>query len=211
MKGHFSYVPYHYVLAACVLIFIHSLVTILYYLLPVDSLNRKFIPGMEESILTRLVRKEQIVDVSNRTALFCQDFSKMIEFTLDAFLFFMLLISCIIASVAIEESVAMPFAMEFSGIDIYYSLKTFCTTFSQSTPHCIESNPVPIIRGALAMAWLALFSFGFALQVSLRSFLRQRQKRDGYLFSLDESSSVSSATRDVANKRVASSEEGITV
>jgi hypothetical protein len=209
MEGHFSYVPYHYVLASCVLIFIHSLVTILYYLLPVDSLNRKYIPGMEDSILTRLVRKEQIVDVSHRTAMFCLDFSKMIEFSLDAFLFFMLFISCVLGSAAIEESVAMPSAMEFSGIDIYYSLKSFSTTFSLSTPQCIESNPVPVIRGSLAMAWLALFAFGFALQVSLRSFLRQRQKRDGYLFSLDES--ISSSNRDLVREKVASGDEGITV
>ena len=95
-------------LASCVLIFVHSLVTILYYLLPVDSLNRKYIPGMEDSILTRIVRKDQIIDASNRTAMFCQDFSKMIEFTVDAFLFFMLLIACIMASSSIEALVSMP-------------------------------------------------------------------------------------------------------
>lgn len=181
-------------LASCVLIFVHSLVTILYYLLPVDSLNRKYIPGMEDSILTRIVRKEQIVNASNRTAVFCQDFSKMIEFTVDAFLFFMLLIACIMGSSSIEALVSMPSAMEFAGIDIYYSLKSFSITFSQSSPQCISTNPVPIIRGSLSMAWLALFSFGFALQVSLRSFLRQRQKREGFLFSLDESNASRDAT-----------------
>lgn len=193
------------------MIFVHSLVTILYYLLPLDSLNRKYIPGMENSVLTRFVRKEQIVDATNRSAIFCKDFSKMIEFTIDAFLFFMLFFSCILASAAIEDSVAMPSAMEFSGIDIYYSLKSFCTTFSLSDPQCIGANPVPVIRGALAMAWLALFAFGFTLQVSLRSFLRQRQNRDGYLFSLDMSDSSAARDMSVGKKMVLSSDQGITV
>lgn len=195
IKGHFSFVPYQYVLASCVLIFVHSLMTISYYLLPVDSLNRKYIPGMEDSILTRIVRRERLVEARNQTAVFCQDFSKMIEFTVDAFLFLMLLIACISASSAIDELVAMASTMEFAGIDIYYSLKSFSETFSLSTPVCIQANPVPIIRGALAVSWLALFAFGFALQVSMRSFLRQRHKREGFLFSLDESS-TSSGTRD---------------
>lgn len=170
-------------------------------------MNRKYIPGMENSILTRLIQKEQIIDYSNKTAVFCHDFSKMIEFSVDAILFFMLMISCIMASSAIEKSVAMSSAAEFGGIDIYYSLKSFCTTFSRSSPQCIESNPVPVIRGSVAMAWLALFAFGFALQVSLRSFLRQRLKREGYLFTLDESST----SRVVSDKQKTSSDEGITV
>lgn len=197
-------------LASCVLIFLHSVITILYYLLPVDSLNRKYIPGMEDSILTRLVRKEQLVNASNKTAAFCQDFSKMIEFSVDAFLFFMLLIACISAASALEDLVAMPSAMEFAGIDIYYSLVSFCATFSLSEPQCIQRNPVPLIRGSLAMAWLALFAFGFALQVSLRSFLRQRQRREGFLFSLDDSS-TSSMPKDRRDQALSNSDNAITV
>ena len=46
VNGNFDYVPYNYVLASCVLTFTHSLVVLCYYLLPVDSSDRKYVPGI---------------------------------------------------------------------------------------------------------------------------------------------------------------------
>ena len=45
LVGSFDMSPYQLLVVAGVLIYIHTLVTSLYYLLPVDDENQKYIPG----------------------------------------------------------------------------------------------------------------------------------------------------------------------
>lgn len=57
----FTLRPYAYVLAVGVMVFVHSVVVALYYLLPVDNQGRKYIPGLEDSrLLLCCVPKESI-------------------------------------------------------------------------------------------------------------------------------------------------------
>ena len=44
--GAFNMRPYQFVIGAGVLIYIHTMVTSMYYLLPVDDDNQKYIPGI---------------------------------------------------------------------------------------------------------------------------------------------------------------------
>ena len=50
-KGEFSYVSFHYIIALCAIIFLHNALWILYYILPVDSSERKYVPGNVWNIL----------------------------------------------------------------------------------------------------------------------------------------------------------------
>jgi len=50
-RGSFNMRPYQFVIGMGVLIYIHTLITSMYYLLPVDDDNQKYIPGMQSNIL----------------------------------------------------------------------------------------------------------------------------------------------------------------
>lgn len=45
MGGSFNMRPYQFVIGAGVLIYIHTMITSMYYLLPVDNDNQKYLPG----------------------------------------------------------------------------------------------------------------------------------------------------------------------
>jgi hypothetical protein len=62
----FTLRPYAYVLAVGVLVFVHSVVVALYYLLPVDALGRKYIPGLANSPLRCIMSKENIAYMSEK-------------------------------------------------------------------------------------------------------------------------------------------------
>lgn len=62
----FTLMPYQYVLAAGVLVFVHSVVVALFYLLPVDPQGRKYIPGLVNSPLRCCMSQENIAHFSER-------------------------------------------------------------------------------------------------------------------------------------------------
>ena len=49
-EGHFNMRPYQFVIVVGVLIFIHTLITSMYYLLPVNEENEKYIPGLRNFV-----------------------------------------------------------------------------------------------------------------------------------------------------------------
>jgi hypothetical protein len=71
MNGSFNMRPYQFVVGAGVLIYIHTLVTSMYYLLPVDENNQKYVPGLRTFMETWIDNAEQTDEIMNRYV--CKD------------------------------------------------------------------------------------------------------------------------------------------
>lgn len=61
-SGSFNMRPYQFVIGAGVLIYIHTLITSMYYLLPVDDNNEKYIPGLRDFVSLLLNDAEHTED-----------------------------------------------------------------------------------------------------------------------------------------------------
>ena len=58
--------PYQFVIGAGVLIYIHTLITSMYYLLPVDDNNEKYVPGLRDIVSLLLNDVDQTEDCMTR-------------------------------------------------------------------------------------------------------------------------------------------------
>ena len=58
--------PYQFVIGAGVLIYIHTLITSMYYLLPVDDNNEKYVPGLRDLVSLLLNDVDQTEDCMTR-------------------------------------------------------------------------------------------------------------------------------------------------
>jgi hypothetical protein len=162
--------PYQALIAFAVLVYVHSLLFVVYYLLPTDPVDgHKYIPGLDiafEKASFGRVSGTQVKTHSTTVSSFCRNFSKYIEAIVDAALLFMLGLTCLICSITIDRGARF----DFSGTVQYYTISTFYNTFSHTIPACVDdSSTGDKIRASLAMCYLALFFMSLTLIVSVKS------------------------------------------
>lgn len=170
-SGQFSFIPFQYMIAVMSFLFVHSVLFTGYYLLPVDSSDKKYIPGLEW-ILSSCLNSNDVSSASTRSSEFMKAHSKFIEFCVDGGLLAMAIITNIIAAAAIEAPT--PFSDE-NSFYTYYSISTFYATFDSTNPSCLTDSFLPKLRAGIAMSFLATIALGLAFQVSCRSYLMERQ------------------------------------
>jgi len=170
-QGRFSFIPYQYVLAVTVVMFVYCSLVVGYYLLPLNSAGVKYIPGLSE-ILVRFLNPVEVVEGSNRASSFLRRYAISVESLGDGALLLFGLVSFVIAAVSIDEPI------EFgNGKDAtFFSLSTFVSTFMNTNPVCVNNNIVSLLRGGLAMAFLSFVSLALCFQVSARSLYLENHK-----------------------------------
>lgn len=169
VSGSFDMSPYQALIAFSVLVYIHSLLFVVYYLLPMDSDGNKHIPGLDvlfERISMGRVSGNQVKTHSTMVSSFCKSFSKYIEALVDALLLLMLGLTCLICSISVDRGTKF----DFSGTIQYYTISTFYMTFSRTIPECVsDASTGDKIRASLAMCYLTLFVMSLTLIVSIKS------------------------------------------
>ena len=60
---------------------------------------------------------------------------------------------------------------------IYYSLRSFVDTYSNTSPVCLEDEPITKIQVSIACLFFAAVVFVCALQITLRSLYLERYKK----------------------------------
>ena len=167
--GTFDYRPYQLSIAAGSLVFIHSFLFTIYYLLPIDpGTGHKYVPGIDE-IFQQCINPDDTRLTVNRVASFCKTHSKFIELFIDATLLTFLLIVVLIASIILERG--QRFEFPTSPSTVWYTVGTWYKTFSHTSPQCVpDEDPAQKIRASLAMLYLTALVLVFTLQVSYKSF-----------------------------------------
>lgn len=99
-SGDFSYDAYKLVIAVGSLTFIHSLIFVLYYILPNNDSGQKHIPGLE-NLFERCIQRSNVTHGVSQTAWFCKEYSKTMELVIDACLLLLALIACIFGAVEV--------------------------------------------------------------------------------------------------------------
>jgi hypothetical protein len=181
IDGSFDFRPYQLCIAAAVLVYLHSLIFTLYYILPLDENSHKFIPGLE-ALFASCNRGEQLKYVCQRISEFLKAFSKFIEMIGDGLLLIITLTACIIASIVIERGSRFEFTSPGATDDgtptiEYYTVGTFFSTFEHTSPVCINEDPSSKIRASIAMLYFTMFMVFLSLQVSVRSFRQEMRLR----------------------------------
>eukprot|EP00596_Hydrurales_sp_CCMP1899_P006877 CAMPEP_0119035080 /NCGR_PEP_ID=MMETSP1177-20130426/2050_1 /TAXON_ID=2985 /ORGANISM="Ochromonas sp, Strain CCMP1899" /LENGTH=400 /DNA_ID=CAMNT_0006992977 /DNA_START=112 /DNA_END=1314 /DNA_ORIENTATION=+ len=175
LSGVFDYRPYQLVIAVTALTYAYSLITTIFYVLPMDDDNRKFIPGLE-SLFTLCLGDERAKDIIHMAGSFLKTSVKAIEMVMDIMFVIFVFVVCIIASIVLERGARFDLG---NGDITYYTVGTFFSTYAHTYPVCVNEDPSPKIRAALAMAYITLFILVLCSQVSFRSFryeLRLREK-----------------------------------
>lgn len=175
--GSFDFTSFQCALAVAILIFIHSVLWVAYYVLPVDANGHKHVPLLEKLFEPCSIDANEVNRHSSRVSLFCRVYSKLIECVIDAGLLFMNLIVVVIASIQVEQGRKFDFG---AGVEYFFTLGTFWQTFEATTPECVvKDDPTQKIRAALAMLYLCLFIQVLTLLVSLRSYGKEAVLRSG--------------------------------
>lgn len=175
--GSFDFTSFQCALAVAILIFIHSVLWVAYYVLPVDANGHKHVPLLEKLFEPCSIDANEVNRHSSRVSLFCRVYSKLIECVVDAGLLFMNLIVVVIASIQVEQGRKFDFG---AGVEYFFTLGTFWQTFEATSPECVvKDDPTQKIRAALAMLYLCLFVQVLTLLVSLRSYGKEVVLRSG--------------------------------
>lgn len=114
ISGSFNLRPFRACIAAASCVFIFNILFNVYYLLPVDSSNHKFVPGLQTCVEWFHVRfgsdeitisnsRAIVSDGTTKVASFCKVFSKMIEVILDSSLTVFTLLVCLSSSIILER------------------------------------------------------------------------------------------------------------
>lgn len=179
ITGNFDFTPFQTTLAAAVLIFVHSFLFSIYYVLPVDTNGQKHIPYLERVFEPCSISSTDVHSYSSRVAIFCKARSKAIEAMADLALLAFNLIVVVIASILVERGSKFGFGV---GVEVWYTIGTFYLTFEHSVPQCVgDSDPSSRIRGSLAMSYICLFFQVLTAMVSIRSFLKESRLRSSSL------------------------------
>lgn len=176
-EGSFSFVSFHYIIALCVIIFLHNTLWIAYYLLPVDTADRKYVPGLR-SLFDPCLNPSDVTTYGQRLGEFFNLYSKSLEPILDGGFLSMIFVASILASIALERGEIFYNRHDPDDIDPYFSYATYMKTFDNEDG-CLEGNPVSLVKAALAMSFLCMFCLAFTFQVTFRSFLLERKRRGG--------------------------------
>jgi len=188
VQGSFNMRPYQLVIAVGVLVYIHCLLTAMYYLLPVNREGVKYVPGLTwglqqiirsgplESAQQRMNATREVMNTVYDTM---RKFSKLSEVFFDALYVLLLLVAVLMAAVYIEQPTRFYIYDPAHGHNDgtpeieYYSIGTFYATYSSETPECLHDDPLPRMRASLAMLFFTLAALSLCLQISYRSFRRE--------------------------------------
>lgn len=176
ITGHFDFRAYQIVLSMAVIVYLHTLFFLFYYLLPTDENNHKFIPGLNlllDACLSIPVRSN-LNSFTRRCLDYCATCSRFLEMLSDIVITTAAMTATILASVVLERGVRFDFR---DGNVTYYTLETFSTTFQQTYPVCVDEDPTPKIRASLAMLYLAIFIMIYTTQITIRKFRAQWNSR----------------------------------
>ena len=185
IQGSFNLRPFRACIAAASCVFVFNILFNTYYLLPVDSSNHKYVPGLQTLVeffhlkigsdeITISNSRAIVSDGTTKVASFCKVFSKMIEVILDVTLTVFTLLVCLSSSIILERGRRFDMG---DGSIIYYTIGTFYETFEKTSPLCVNQSPTSKIRGGLAMLYLCLFSLVMTVQVSLRSYIHESKTK----------------------------------
>lgn len=175
--GHFNYVSYQYIIALCVIIFLHNALWIVYYILPVDTVHRKYVPGMRK-VFDSFLNPSDVTTYGQRLSDFFNLYSKSLEPIMDGGFLAMLSLGSLIAAMNLEKG--FKFYTQNNALEVYFSMVSFMNTFGD-VEGCLSGSPVGLVRASLAMSFFGVFCLAFTFQVTFRSFLleRKRQKLTG--------------------------------
>mmetsp|Transcript_8052 Transcript_8052/g.13652 ORF Transcript_8052/g.13652 Transcript_8052/m.13652 type:complete len:405 (-) Transcript_8052:1963-3177(-) len=174
-EGEFSFVSFQYIIALCVIIFLHNALWILYYVLPVDTADRKYVPGMR-SMFDSFLNPSDVTSYGQKLGDFFHLYSKSLEPILDGGFLMMITLASIIAAMNLEHGVIFYNTYEADALRPYFSIASFMETFDK-TGNCLNSNPAGLVRASLTMSFLATFCLAFTFQVTFRSFLLERKRQ----------------------------------
>lgn len=191
LSGSFSMAPYQLVIVAAAFEYAHSLLFTIFYILPVDENNQKFIPGMERAIGMCLGNGRRVKDSLHCLSSFCKLYVKIVEMVLDIMFLLAILVICLIASIALERGAMFDLG---NGDITFFTIGTFYSTYGHTYPVCVGDDPSSKIRGALATMYMALFVLALATQVSIRSFRYEMRLR---LKTIQEASINLNSTRSM--------------
>eukprot|EP01032_Pedospumella_encystans_P014832 gene14832-17010_t len=166
-SGSFNMRPYQFVIGAGVLIYIHTLITSMYYLLPVDDNNEKYVPGLRDLVSLLLNDVDQTEDCMTSMSAVARTLSRALEFVADFCLVVLSLVAFIIAAITVDQ----PIKFQHDYIElVYFNLQSYYETATHTYPQCTSSeDPVPMIRASLAMLFFAIIVMFVCLQVSYRA------------------------------------------
>lgn len=168
ISGYFDYDPFEAVIAAGVLVYLNSIFFLIYYILPVDANNHKYIPGLE-NIFEKCFNRDQILTSVLCVSSFCKNYSKFVEVVHDGILLVIVVVICLVTSILIERGSRFDFGIHNNMGVQYYTIETFFNTFSHTSPMCVDSSPAPLIRAALSMLYIDLFFLAWCFIVSFKS------------------------------------------
>jgi hypothetical protein len=176
IAGSFSLAPFQLIIVCAAFEYAHSLLFTIFYVLPVDDQNEKFIPGLERVLGMCMGNDRRVKDSLHCLNSFCKLYVKIVEMVLDVGFLLAILVVCLIASISLERGAIFDLG---SGDITFFTIGTFYSTYGHTYPVCVGDDPSSKIRGALGMMYMALFTLAVATQVSIRSFryeMRLRQK-----------------------------------
>lgn len=174
-EGEFSFISFQYVIALCVIIFLHNALWISYYALPVDTADRKYVPGVR-SMFDSLLNPSDVTSYGKKLSDFFHLYSKSLEPILDGGFLMMIALATIIAAMNLEHGVIFYNTYEADALRPYFSIASFMETFDK-TGNCLNRNPAGLVRASLTMSFLATFCLAFTFQVTFRSFLLERKRQ----------------------------------
>lgn len=120
--------------------------------------------------------QERIDEIADGLASCTRRTSSLALLALDAVMLALMMSSVLLASIMIERS--SPFIVDIYGTVQYYTLGSFYASYSNTTPPCVSSNPCPMMRAALAMAYFAMIIHVLSFHISYRGFQMERKTRE---------------------------------
>lgn len=202
ISGSFDFTAFQFALCVSALLFGYSVTILVFYILPIDIDNHKYIPGLGAAL--RSCFDAETLDTSGRWVgrLLLRE-SKSSEALLDTAFWLLTVISAVMAAVTLGQ--ARPFALRAaamastgdsststgSGItdvdgdidddalpfNLYLSPASFYATFHRTTPCCADEQAVALVRAAVALLFLCVVTGVLTIQVSINSFRKERALR----------------------------------
>lgn len=162
--GYFDFRAYEFLMVVAVLVYFKNTSLLIYYLLPVDEDQHKFVPGLK-ALLLHCLSDDQVKYIFHRVGLIVTSCTLFAQMVVDLFFTFLTTVACLSASIMLDKGTSIKTSL--TTIYVSYTLDTFYGTYSNVGP-CLGTNPAPTIRGGLAMMYIALFFLVLISYVSTR-------------------------------------------
>ena len=133
IEGYFNLSPFQLVIVASALEYAHSLLFTIFYILPVDEDNQKFIPGLERAFIfcTGSANQNRVKNGLHCMSSFCKLYIKIVEMFLDIIFTVGILVVCLVASISLERGALFDLG---SGDITYFTIGTFYSTYGHTYP-----------------------------------------------------------------------------